>query len=137
MPISFLPGKEILPRRYILHKHTKVCVHCNREHSYTNIYAWNEMLSRTGAGAMIRHLVPIERIDYNLPIEVVSLPFVTVPACHECVGTLDLAHLPDPRPTPEWQRQYAPSWAAAERAASTAKSRTKAPPKTIDDLLQF
>lgn len=134
LPISFLATKDVLPRRYVVHKSTTICEACKTAHHSATVYAFNEMMSRTGAGKLVMHLVPVQKLEYNLPIEVIALPTRTVPLCHECVGITDISHLPDPRGTDEWRRIYAVAQ-APEFTTRKPKAAQRSTPKTIDDLL--
>jgi hypothetical protein len=138
IPITFINSKDVLPRRYIIHKHSQRCKTCGTTHEWSQTYACNEMLSRTGAGKLVQHLVPVSELSYNLPVQVVTLTPTILPICHECSTTSSLSHLPDPRSTPEWRRIYAVAQAPEQllkgRKPSTPK---KTLPRTIDDLLEF
>ena len=134
-PITFLPPKDVLPRKYVMHVRTVCCAACGSEAKYSEFYGQTEFLGRTGMGVG-RQFVPMDRIDYNLPIEVKQIAFSTVPVCHACVGTIDLSAKPDPRGTDDYKRLYAPSWAGTA-APATGKTKSPAKPKTIDDLLDI
>lgn len=129
-PIAHLPINAIMPRRYVVHEHTQVCATCARQHKWSQTYAFNELRTRTGAGRNVINLVPIKAPEYNLPVELLRLPPETVAFCHECVSTLSLSHLPDPRNTEEWQRAYNIQPPEEKRSPVAAKASPK-----IEDFL--
>lgn len=138
-PITLIPQAAIMPRRYVVHLHSQVCLNCKTKHEWSATYAFNEMMTRTGAGKMVKHLVPITRIDYNLPIDVFTIEPRQVPVCHECASEIALQHLPDPRGTEEWKRTYQlPLYSVPLKPTSGAAPSTpkKAKP-TLDELLDF
>lgn len=135
-PVTLIPSKDVLPRKYVMHVRTVCCAACGHEAKYSEFYGHTEFPGRTGKG-IGRQYVPFDRVDYNLPIEVVPISFSTVPVCFLCVGTFNTTHLPDPRSTEEYKRLYAPAWVGLAVDSGTAKSRTPAKPKTIDDLLDI
>lgn len=132
--IHMAPQAGILPRRYVIHKHSQWCRNCNATHEWSAVYAFNEMMTRTGSGKPVLNLVPIYKFDYNLPFEVVTVERRETPACHECPDRLNLSHLPDPRGTPAWNRG---AYVAAPEEAKRNSGGAKKPKveKTIDDLL--
>lgn len=134
-PITLLPSKDILPRKYVMHVRTVRCANCASESKYSEFYGHTEFLGRTGMG-IGRQFIPMDRIDYNLPIEVKQISFSTIPVCQACVGEIDLSNLPDPRGSEDYQRLYAPGW-ASRAAAKAAAPKSSAKPKTIDDLLDI
>ena len=140
-PITFINSKDVLPRKYIVHLHSQLCRNCGTLHEWSQTYAFNEMLSRTGAGKLVIHLVPVSELSYNLPVQTYPLERKSVPVCHACAATASLSHLPDPRGTDEWNRIYAvaqaPELPKFNRSGGGANSpkKAKSAPKTIDDLL--
>lgn len=137
-PITYIDGNKVMPRRYVLHKHSTFCKNCQTSHEYPQLYAFREAMSRTGAGKPVIHLVPVQSIEYNLPVEVITINPRIVPMCHECVGSFDFSARPDPRSWEEWQRTYCYVPTSALRASGTTPPPRKASaksPKTIDDLL--
>lgn len=146
LPISFIPSDKVLPRRYLVHLHSQRCINCGTVHEWSQVYAHNNMKSRTGSGAMVVNLVPVDHFKFKLPVSVVRAKQITVPACHECADRVTMDHLVDPTNTIEWQRIYAVGYAAGGGAIDPAvkpfvpKADQKKPakaPKTIDDFLKF
>jgi hypothetical protein len=145
LPITMLPQAGILPRRYVIHHHSTFCRNCQRVHSWPQTYAFNEMMTRTGSGRPVLHLIHISEINFNLPIEVKEIARREVPACHECAGTIDLKHLPDPTNTDEWRRAYALEPAPTSllyKSPQQPTTTTKRPQgtkksTTLDDLANF
>lgn len=137
LPVTFIPQKDVLPRQYVMHVHTIICAACLDEQVYTEVYAQNEMMARTGTGKPVRHLVPIQSLEYNLPIAIEKRPFRTIPICTKCVGLTDLSAKPDPRTSADWKRQYAPDWVRLATPTEPSKGSKRQPPKTIDDLLNI
>lgn len=134
LPIVHTSDAKILPRRYLIHKHSQHCKNCGTLHEWSQTYAFNEMMTRTGAGKLVVHLIPISELRFNLPIQVVSIARREIPVCHECAATASLSHLVDPRGSPEWRTIYAVAQAPQE-AAKSHPAKPRALPKTINDLL--
>jgi hypothetical protein len=138
LPITFIPRKDVRPCKYVIHVHSIVCRHCGTTQTYTDgVFAVESLPPRMQSGKGVIHSVPVDQIDYNLPVDVShELPRHT-PYCQHCIATADLSHLPDPRNTEEWKRQYSPSWVGRDQpAAAKATSRNRKSP-TIDDLLNI
>lgn len=137
LPITHIPPSGVLPRRYVIHRHSQLCQNCGAEHRWSAVYAFNEMMSRTGSGKAVINLVPITDFGYNLPFEIVAIPSRPVPACHECT-VIDMTGKPDPTATAEWQRiyHYAPAPEAKPKAWTNGNPKPKAPKaeKTLADL---
>lgn len=142
-PVSLIPQREVLPRKYVLHLHSQVCKNCGTLHEWSLAYAFNNMSSRMGSGKLVVNLVPVESFDWNLPVEVVRAPRKVIPVCQECASTISLSHLPDPRRSVEWLQLYAVAPAPVRVAESAGASINKKPKKakspkrslTIEDLL--
>lgn len=136
VPIMLGKENEMLPRRYVIHKHIHKCKACGVVHTHSLTYAYNEFLGRMGQ-RVVANLIPVNDIAYNLPIEVRTIPGRDIPVCHECVGITSFEHLPDPRLTAEWSKIYAVfTESPIQRQKPGRDTRPKAP-KTIDDLLDI
>lgn len=136
IPVSHLGSSDIIPRKYVLHKSCQRCLNCGTRHETSALYAYNELMLRTGGGQFVRNLVPVRAIVYNLEVEVISLRETEVSICHECVGSVDLSHLPNPRDTDAYKRIYYIGGAEKKDAAPTSRKAPAAKAvKTIDDLL--
>lgn len=101
-PIALLRQRDVIPSRYLMHIREQHCAHCGRLSEWSELYAVCEIPSRTQSG-IITNLVAIDTMIYNVPLGTSRLPPRIVPSCHECVETVALDHLPDPRREREWE----------------------------------
>jgi len=137
-PIAALPHGTILPSAYIIHKFAQGCNNCSTKHEWSEVYAYNQLRTRTGAGKYITNLVRVYGFDYNIPVHVMPVAEHRVPACFECGPSIDLSHLPKLQETPVWQEAVARK-RAAEDAAKPPKDRSTSasPPPTTEALLDL
>jgi hypothetical protein len=140
LPISHLPDSNFIPKHYIVHMHSQKCTCCGREHTWSQIFAYNDGVSRMGF-SHFAHLVPVDRFRYNVPVSVQAVKPTIIPTCHVCstLKKLDLSHLPRPIDTAEYQRKVnldKESSSIKPTGASNSKSAPKSTkkPLTINDL---
>jgi hypothetical protein len=116
------------------------------EHS--EVYALNEIRSRTGTGKMVQNLVPCVELKYRLPIRINRLSLREIPLCHECCAEggaeAAMAHLPDGRAEREWalalRAREARERREAEREAADAvgtKTKKAVAPLTARQVLDI
>lgn len=100
-PITHIRPTDFIPHEYRMFLRTQVCTHCGAIHETSEVYALNKLRSRTGAGKFVENLVPVHRIDWNLPVKAISLEERMTPFCHLCTGVLtEIMHgLPTPTPS--------------------------------------
>lgn len=133
-PITMAPQADIPPHHYVCLRKTQVCLRCQTQHSWTELYSETHLRSRLHAGKYVTNWRPIKTlsdIQYNLPITQLTHPVDRVPMCFECSGQATLAHLPQP-PQPKADPVNLTKPAAA--AATAAKEKSVKHKPTIDDL---
>jgi len=94
-PITLARETDVIPHAYIVHTQATRCA-CGTETRTNQVFALNFLRSRTEMGKYVRHLVPVTRLAFNVPVECVALQEKSIPLCHACVTTASLAHLPSP-----------------------------------------
>lgn len=92
-PIYLGKPQDVVPHKYVLHYSEVTCLNCSAKHHESKFYALNHIRSRV-TGQHVRHLVPVDRALFNLPVERVPLTASTIPFCAAC--NVDLSHLPPP-----------------------------------------
>lgn len=136
-PLVMVDDTRILPRDYIVHHRSQRCLNCNTVHEWADTYARNEVPANFNIGT-VQNLVPVQRFRFNLPVRHVRIESRAVPVCHECIGSINLTHLPDPRDSEEWKlivkRKEAQAVAAAAKTKPKASKKT---PPTIQDVLDM
>lgn len=134
-PFIPAPPPSVPPRAYVLFKHTQKCA-CGCLHEFSELYSEHKLPSSWNK-SHVRNLRPSPRIEYALPIEVITKPMVDLPFCHECVMGTTLSHLPPP---PQEDVRVLASYQTALGegiAAAAAKRSPKAPAATIDDIFNI
>jgi hypothetical protein len=136
-PITLMPQPSTLaPIAYVIHRWAKQCLTCGAEHHYSDVFALNHLKSHWGK--FVRNMVPVQRPEWNVPLQVYELAPKAVPFCHECV---DLArdHLamlprpPEPQITTPGSGNITPTSTAPK--APKPESKTKKKVWDTDDLL--
>lgn len=131
-PISNLPEGQVLPSAYIIHLHSQACENCGRVNEWSEVYAYNQLKTRTGAGKLVQNLSRVSSFRYNIPLARVDVAEAYVPACFECLEVVDLSPLPKLQDTELWKAAVARK-AEQETAAKTGKK----PAPTTDELLDL
>ena len=134
-PLVMVDDQKVLPRDYIVHHRSQRCLNCGTTHEWSDTYARNEVPANFNIGT-VQNLVPVQRFRFNLPVRHVRSEARPVPVCHECIGNVDLSHLPDPRDSEEWKAIVKRK--LAQENAAIAKGKAPKKPKvapTIDDIL--
>lgn len=93
-PIYLGKDTEFIPAKYVLHYSTVQCLNCGCVTHESKFYALNYIRSRV-TGQPTKHMVPVDRALYNVPVERQPLRAHTTPFCAEC-ESIDLSHLPEP-----------------------------------------
>lgn len=130
LPLYLAPAETgPIPHTYVLHRHSQLCRNCATLHEWSAVYAKTHLRSRTGMGKYITNLRPVEKPEYNLPIEILIAAPGSIPFCLECVNAPDsnpLGHLPPP-PKPERSACFA--------VAQDTEQAVKQPSRSALDLL--
>jgi hypothetical protein len=127
-PISNLPEGAVLPSAYIIHQHSQACENCGRVYEWSEVYAYNQLKTRTGAGKLVQNLTRVNGFLYNIPVARIPVAESFIPACFECAEVIDLSPLPKLQDTELWQAAVAKKKEQEEKAKTS--SGTKAPPTT-------
>jgi len=131
-PIYLGKSHEFIPVKYILHYMEVRCLNCNCVSHESKFYAMNFIRSRI-TGQHVKHLVPCDRPQFNIPVERQALRATTTPFCAEC-DIISLAHLPLPPEESKIMDLDEPRLKGAKPKAAVepkAKPNSKA---TLDDL---
>lgn len=133
------------PSAYVLHHHSSRCLACNNTTIWSATYA---LYHRKGhwTAERVRHLIPIQKLEWNLPIHTTDIPQTTTPFCVQCVTAAQdyVATLPRPpepkapintlKPGPTLTAQLKPQ--SAPQARAPRQQREKFTPITnSDDLM--
>jgi len=108
-PICLAVG-DFVPDRYIVQTTSYHCQHCNSTTESAQTFALCYLRRRNPGthGNYIEHMVPVDRLSYNVPIDVRRRTAILVALCIECMPwtansgyhSPDLSHLPRP-PRPD------------------------------------
>lgn len=134
-PITMAPQIDVIPHKYILHRHEQTCTHCGHVHVWSQVYSMTHLRSRMGS-KFVTNLRPLDHApEWNLAVEERPIASSRVPFCHDCIQTLNLKHLP----TPKVESPTAPSWVGAGDPYDLKKKQKdkKKGETTIDDLLNL
>lgn len=132
-PIYLGKNHEFIPVKYILHYAEVRCLNCNCVSHESKFYAMNFIRSRI-TGQHVKHLVPCDRPQFNIPVERVPLRSHTTPFCAEC-DVISLAHLPLPPEEAQITTLEEPRLKGAKpRPAAEAKPPKPSTKATLDDL---
>jgi hypothetical protein len=74
------------PIAYVIHNRMTYCSCCFTAHSHVEMFSLYHTASRTGA-KVVRHLVPVQRVTWRLPIYSERLPSIPIDLCPLCIGT--------------------------------------------------
>jgi hypothetical protein len=127
-PICLASPSDVAPVAYVVHNFSQTCQNCTTNHRWSEVFALNHLRSRSGS-SFIRHLVPVQRIEWQVPVRIHALTPKAVPVCFECVDALDLSKLPVP-PVPQLTVK-----ATEGSGVASASARAKKPAPTLDDIL--
>lgn len=97
-------------------------------YEWSEVYAYNQLKTRTGAGKLVQNLTRVNGFLYNIPVARIPVAESFIPACFECAEVIDLSPLPKLQDTELWQAAVAKKKEQEEKAK--ASSGTKAPPTT-------
>lgn len=127
------PAPSVPPRAYVLFKCTQKCT-CGTLHEFTELYSEHRLPSNWNK-SHVRNLRRRPRIEFALPIEVVTKPIEELPFCHECVMQTTLSHLP---PAPQEDTRVLglsiPTSTVGEALVRAAAKKTKVQPATVADI---
>lgn len=118
------------PIAYVIHNRSQLCLACN------SIARWSETYSLFPAKthwdkSKVRHLVPVLRLEWNIPIHSQDIAQSTAPFCSECLDATQQYVATLPRPP---VAQAILKTITATHAAKPTPRATRGP-VTIDDLL--
>lgn len=136
-PITLALPASLAPIEYVMHVWTYRCTICNTEHKHSEIYGVNHLRSRTGAGAWVRNMSPVARLEWNVPLKVHNLTTRVSAGCFECLDGIREAILPT-LPSPPVPQAILKSASEGPAGASTHGKGTTVPkgrPLTTDDFM--
>jgi hypothetical protein len=122
------PHKDVIPHSYVVITRTTSCANCGATCTQSDLYAKTN-LRYTPARKYATNLRPLQKPEYNLPVQINPTPLTTIPFCHACPDpTAPLRDLPyPPASVPEI------IGAASETASQSEKKRKET---TTDDLMK-
>jgi hypothetical protein len=132
-PITLALPQGLAPIEYVMHVWTYKCTLCNTEHRHSEIFGVNHLRSRTGAGAFVRNMSPVSRLEWQIPLKVHNLTTRTTAGCFECLDAIReeiLPSLPQP-PAPV----SVPRANLSGAQAPARPDRDKKRPLTTDDFM--
>lgn len=124
----------IPPIAYVMHNRTQRCLACNAQHRWSETYALFPAKTHWDK-SKVRHLIPLSRLEWNIPIHSQDITESTTPFCGECLDAAQqhVATLPRPPLPGALLKTLAP---ANAKPANATQSRARTTPTvTIDDLL--
>lgn len=129
------------PAAYVIHHHSHRCLACNAVQKWSEIYRLHYAKSRWDH-SNIRHLTPVAKLEWNVPLHRIQIPQTDIPFCSDCVEPAQdyIASLPRP-PVP--QAVLKPTLMASSGSQSGRKDapkeapqgRARKTPVTLDDLM--
>lgn len=131
-PKTFISPDSVVPVAYVLHNFCTRCTLCNTEHRWSEMYALNHL--RATWGTFVRHMVPVQKLEWQVPLKVHNLSTKTVVGCWECSDAVAeiLKTLPLP-PVPQAVVKLDPP--KTEKAPSGAARTDRGPKPTLDDFV--
>jgi hypothetical protein len=132
-PITLAKPTDVIPTAYVIHHWTTRCLACNDIQKHDEVFALNHLRSRFGT-TLVRNLVPITKLEWNVPItEHIPVP-KTIAFCAACLPEAQefVATLPSP-PAPQSITKF--SNATEGSPALLAKPKKSGAFTSTDDLL--
>jgi hypothetical protein len=142
-PICLATPHGLAPHAYIFHNHASICDCCRTIHQSTEVFALYHLRSRAGA-AFVRHLTPVQTLEWQVPIHLHNTKPRTTPFCFECIDSARafLTTLPKPPQSqltgatnlPDAIVSHSPPKSGGRAPGSTKNNGSKKSP-TLDDVL--
>lgn len=132
-PITLALPTGVAPIEYVMHVWTYKCTICQSEHKHSEIFGVNHLRSRTGAGAFVRNMSPVTRLEWQVPLKVHNLTTHTTAGCFECLDAIREEILPTLQrpPVPMTILKSAPEGAAGPARPEKGTKRQL----TTDDFM--
>lgn len=135
-PITLARPEDVAPVAYVIHKWRSLCLACNTEHKWSEVFALNHLRSPSGR-TFIKHMVPCTRLEWQVPIVEHDPKTRTTPFCHDCIPPAAdyLSTLPKP-PEPLTILKYT-GGPEPSKGGGTSDTPSKKPKgfTSADDLL--
>jgi hypothetical protein len=129
------PHKDVAPHTYVIQVQTSKCLNCSHEGRSCEVFA-KTFFKAQWERKYVHNFRPMrgEKPRYNLPIQIIHAPLITVPFCHECPSpSTTLIGLPyPPADTPTTSVITGASFSDTPET----KPKKHKPTTTTDDLME-